>query len=742
VPEAGGAGPGTGGAVFLDSVGGVAASHPEVEARRALVAPATGNEFNAVRATLIPIACWRVDNIRFLFDSAFVNARVSRELRELAGLRELHPGAPLSIFGHADPVGDDEYNKKLSGRRAQAIYGLLIRDVALWEEIFDDPTVTNRRDADGITASMLDTVGFNTLRGDGSEEHDTEPALRKFQTAEGLPVTGKLDRGTRRRLIERYMDAICRKGDNSIFKLQKSDFLAQGADPKGKGDFQGCSEFNPVLIFSQKEQTEFAKASDANAETRRIRARRNVANAPNRHVVGFLYRPGTRVDPGRWPCPRATEGPGGCHKRFFSDGESRRTRRLPDERREFSKTRDTFACRFFHIQANSSPCTRAAPAPGLAVAQITAKVPGTKGIRDPKNQLPENVLKGSTTSERGLVANPPAVLVRGCTDVELTAVTTPPNQPVNWSVEPNENTEAPPTITPFAGGTKSTLRTNKTGSFSVVATLGATEIVWNVVFVFVKVDIDSAVIVTRDSKYVDNGSDANQTRFRSGEFKPLEFAWEARVRTVDLIGGGAGKKVGVGRVELHILQNGVEDTLTGTYDGGATALEDPIGGLPIRDSNGAGSPFMDSPSEFIPPNNALTDASTPREVFTADSPAGSFPRRHPNASTPPAVKLIRRISGVNGFRLSIASISTDAPNAIVVHAQTSWEADYAGDVNHGTPPGPVGRYSANGAATRIKAEFTLVSEATGGQDAGGAGFETFEPRFNAGTNTIFTPPGP
>src|SRR5262245_52702110 len=94
-----------GGAVFLDSVGGVAASHPDVEARRVLVAPTADDEFNAVRASLIPVACWRVDNIRFLFDSAFVNPAASREIRELAGLRELHPGAPLSIFGHADPVG-------------------------------------------------------------------------------------------------------------------------------------------------------------------------------------------------------------------------------------------------------------------------------------------------------------------------------------------------------------------------------------------------------------------------------------------------------------------------------------------------------------------------------------------------------------------------------------------------------------------------------------------------------------
>ena len=52
-----------------------------------------------------------------------------------------HPESPLSIFGHADPVGNDEYNKGLSGRRATVIYALLISNsdpntaVRLWEEV-------------------------------------------------------------------------------------------------------------------------------------------------------------------------------------------------------------------------------------------------------------------------------------------------------------------------------------------------------------------------------------------------------------------------------------------------------------------------------------------------------------------------------------------------------------------------------------------------------------------------------
>jgi hypothetical protein len=135
--------------------------------------------------------------------------------------------------------------------------------------------------------------------------------------------------------------------------LTRTDFLAQGADPAGKGDYQGCSEFNPLLIFSQKQLDEFQKAKD--------KTDRNNANAPNRRVVVLLFQPGSHVTPSQWPCPRATEGTGGCIHRFWSDGNKRRSRRLPNDSRQFDKTHDTFACRFYHRLLTSSPCEKLFP---------------------------------------------------------------------------------------------------------------------------------------------------------------------------------------------------------------------------------------------------------------------------------------------------------------------------------------------------------------------------------------------
>jgi len=75
------------------------------------------------------------------------------------------------------------------------------------------------------------------------------------------------------------------------------DFLARQQDSLGKGDFQGCSEFNPLLIFSQQKNNEFDADKD--------KSKRNLENAPNRRVLVLLFRPGSKVLSSKWPCPRA-----------------------------------------------------------------------------------------------------------------------------------------------------------------------------------------------------------------------------------------------------------------------------------------------------------------------------------------------------------------------------------------------------------------------------------------------------
>jgi hypothetical protein len=363
------------------------------------------------------------------------------------------------------------------------------------------------------------------------------------------------------------------------------------------------------------------------------------------------------------------------------------------------------------------------------VTQITAKVPGTRGKRKATDKRPDDTLTSSSSSDESLSANPPVILVRGCNEVELGSVTTPPNKPVTWQVKPNQNTESAPTITPINGGKGAKLKTNKAGSFSVIATLGACKVVWNVVFVWVKVDPATSVITARKTKFKDTGSSGGWTKFTSGKFTAGNYAWEGKVK-MEVLGGGTDKKMGVGKVKIHILQNGVADTLTGNYKDGGTALEVPKGGIPVVDATSSASPFITNSTAgtVTPSNSSVTDASKDRELWSGDSPAGAFPTAHKNTA-----KKLKSISGINGFETAVAAISDDAPNSIVVHAKTAWSADYKGKVN------AAGVYAPDGPKVTKEAQFNLISAGSGGQDAYDAGFETFEPRFNGGTDTTWTP---
>ncbi|MCG2747203.1 MAG: peptidoglycan-binding protein [Desulfobulbaceae bacterium] len=334
--------------------GAIAADQQQVGPQPILVGPTTGKEFNTIGERLIPKGCFCFEDIRFAFDSSFVLPGVAKDMPGLADLRERHtltlPGSPekkipppLSIFGHADPVGSEDYNKQLSGRRAKAVYGMLVRDVQLWDDLFTHPLGGDNW-GDAAIQTMLNIVSPPPKSQEGLMDAQSQDPVKAFQSGKGLTADGIVGPITRKALFLAYMNALC-----GSLKLDKeNDFLAHHKDPGGKGDYQGCSEFNPVLMFSKKKNADYEQASD--------KKERNEDNEPNRRVMVLLYAPGRRVNYKVWPCPRVNEGVTACKKRFFLDAAQRRS--FQEKRREFAQTKDTFACRFYQLVTDDSPCER------------------------------------------------------------------------------------------------------------------------------------------------------------------------------------------------------------------------------------------------------------------------------------------------------------------------------------------------------------------------------------------------
>lgn len=339
----------TDGEVSEEREHGIFARHPSHVDLSGAVAPAQTSEFNTLRRPLVVVACALLPDSHFEFDSSFVKPDVAKGLEKLEVLREANPGSRASLFGHADPVGDDSYNKTLSGRRVLAIYGLLIHDPDVWEDLYNHPF---GRDKWGLKSlqGILVALGHETGRIDGVMDDKAKGALKEFQRSQGLSATGDADSRTRKALFTSYMDHLYEGQFTALDK--KEDFLGRAADSGGKGDYQGCGEFNPVLMFSREENAGFEKDSD--------KSERDKQNGPNRRVVIYLFEPGSTIEVSKWPCPKAKEGVDGCKKRFFSDASKRRS--FQDQRRDYAITSDTFACRFYDLLARESPCEAGAVA--------------------------------------------------------------------------------------------------------------------------------------------------------------------------------------------------------------------------------------------------------------------------------------------------------------------------------------------------------------------------------------------
>jgi Putative peptidoglycan binding domain len=376
-----------GNGLFVDVEGEAKLAEHPARFSLPIISPAfTGNEPDkhvTVQQPLTAIACWRIPGNFYNFDSTFVRPESQPAFQQFAKfynqlVKAYHGRPPMTLFGHADPVGTDTYNSSLSQLRALSIFAIFRRDADLWEECFNAHTkgvskAWGPSDTQRMLASVKRSDGTPFYAGtiDGNFGSGSLTALHDFQDDNGVPRSGTLDKATRAALFPKYFDFFL--GD---FKLAPEDFLGKGQGKLNVGDFQGCGEFNPVMLFSQDEEDKFKKAAN--------KKERDQKNRRNRRVIAYLFLPGSVIDLDKWPCPNRNETPEAavkkCKTRFWSDGEARRNKHQQSDRTFFEDDESTFSCRFYHGFAVRSPCEEYAE----KVWKVSLNVRGADGKLIPK----------------------------------------------------------------------------------------------------------------------------------------------------------------------------------------------------------------------------------------------------------------------------------------------------------------------------------------------------------------------
>ncbi|MEX2177657.1 MAG: OmpA family protein [Gemmatimonadaceae bacterium] len=95
----------------------------------------------------------------FDFDSEAIKSTAAQNLNNLAASLDKFPNSSLLIAGHTDAVGSDEYNARLSQRRAQSTAQYLV--------------------SRGVTATRMQTIGLGESEPVGSNETATGQAQNR-----------------------------------------------------------------------------------------------------------------------------------------------------------------------------------------------------------------------------------------------------------------------------------------------------------------------------------------------------------------------------------------------------------------------------------------------------------------------------------------------------------------------------------------------------------------------------------
>lgn len=90
--------------------------------------------------------------VRFGFDSSEIAAAARPQLDALAeGIKLLPPGAVVMVEGHTDAVGTEEYNQRLSQRRAHAVKEYLVKEHGIDPKRLQDSGMGKSQPIEGMS---------------------------------------------------------------------------------------------------------------------------------------------------------------------------------------------------------------------------------------------------------------------------------------------------------------------------------------------------------------------------------------------------------------------------------------------------------------------------------------------------------------------------------------------------------------------------------------------------------------
>ncbi len=173
-------------------------------------------------------------DVTFAFDKSFLHPKHATALKDMCAKikdwLEKNSDGKLAVFGHADAVGKEDYNKALSERRAKSVFGFLMKDAEAWSDL-------DKEEKWGLACiqDLLKHLGHDPGESDGQDGPKTQAAVKEFQTQKSLSVDGVAGPITRTGLYQAFMD------DCNGLSLKKKNFDDINGNPT-----TGCSEFNLV----------------------------------------------------------------------------------------------------------------------------------------------------------------------------------------------------------------------------------------------------------------------------------------------------------------------------------------------------------------------------------------------------------------------------------------------------------------------------------------------------------------